>query len=69
MNACFVIIVNKNQKDFSRCFHSFVRLSEGAFCRNRSYEREKKERLRLGKAFNIIEHIGNETRNFSISLL
>ena len=50
-------------------FTHFCRFSKGAFCSKSPISTGKNGRLRQGKLLTLIGHIGNETRQFSVSFL
>ena len=66
-----VIIANiiGTKGNLAGCFHSFLQVSKGAFCRRSSIWIGRNGRLKPGKLLNLIKDIGNETRQFSILLL
>ena len=50
-------------------FTRFCRFSKGAFCRKSPISTGRNDRLKPDKLLNLIGHIGNKTRQFSVSLL
>ena len=50
-------------------FTRFCRFSEGDFCRKSLISMGQNGRLKSGKLLNLIEHIGNKTGQFLVSLL
>ena len=43
------------------CFHSFLQVSERAFCRKSLISTGRNDQLKPGKLLNLISHIGDKT--------
>ena len=57
------------KRNLACCFYSFLEVFEWGFLQKFSTSTERKDRLKPGKLLNLIGHIGNKARQFSISLL
>ena len=64
-----IIAREENHLDFAHCTHSFLHVFErGLFVENLPYPRERRK-VKPCRPLNRTEHISNETRQYSISLL
>ena len=65
----FLLLGRKQREVLLGVFTLFCRFSKGAFCRKSPTLTERNDRLKPGKLLNLIEHIGDKTRQFLVSLL
>ena len=64
-----LLLGRRTKGNFACYFHSFLQVPIGALCRKSQILTRRSDRLKPGKSLNRIWHIGDETGQFSISLL
>ena len=64
-----LLLGRRTKGDLAGCFYSFLQVSESGFLQKIFHLDWKNGKLKLGELLNLIENNGNQTRQFSISLL